>query len=576
MAGAGAVRIGESPHEPWPWQLAVLSLLALVCALAGLHAARPISNPDFGWHVAVGRWILEHAAVPDSDPFTHTARAAPMVAHQWLSQSLYAATIQAVDVLGLRIGNGLLAAALVAILYGWLRRAGTGSAIALFGVVLWATIAESRLQLRPHMFNILGFMLAYGALFVLRPRLTKAQLAGFFAFTILWINMHSGAVLFPALVCLYALTATVEQRLLGRSPSDDALGEGSLTRLWALAGLTLAATFISPNHFHIVPYVIESGQINAGLSVEWFSIASSRAAAVHGYLFFACFWSLSALVAIIGWQRRHTIPLAHLAVVLAVAALPLVSQRFSWTSFVSVIFVAESLEKVARGSKRAAGIRVACTAAALCLAIATFALSLDAARLRHWLSADGNFRGELFPSAAMTFLAQTSLQGNLFNANKWGGYILFRTHQRYPVFVDGRWVTIGEQVVRDSDAISHRRPGSSELLDHYRIEILLVHRGWMSEELLSSGLWWPAFENVNSGVYLRRGPSLDANLDRAADYYLAHGVPFDRQTGFDEQQALAANPSWASSMRVRRLHLDQFGEHGVRAAGAAPRWVPGW
>jgi hypothetical protein len=556
-----------------------LGLLALVCALAGLHAARPISNPDFGWHVALGRWILEHAAIPDSEPFTHTARAAPMVAHQWLSQSVYAASIRAVDVLGLRLGNGLLAAALVAILYAWMRRNGAGSAMALLGAVLWAAIAESRLQLRPHMFNILCFMLAYGALFVLRPRLSRAQLAGFFAFTILWINLHSGAVLFPALVCLYALTATIEQRLLGRSPGDHELGEGRLTRLWALAGLTLAAIFISPNHFRVIPYVIESGQINAGLSVEWLSIASSRAAEVHSGLFFGCFWGLSTLVAIVGWRSRRAIPLAQLVVVVFVATLPFVSQRFTWTSFVSVIFVARGLPVEARRLGfhfRPARVRVACMALSLCLAAATFTLSLDAARIRHWLSPDGNFRGEMFPSGAMTFLEQASLQGNLFNANKWGGYILFRTHQRYPVFVDGRWVTIGEQVVRDAHAISHRLPSFDGLIEQYRIEILLVHRGWMSDELLSSELWWPVFENINSGVYLRRGPSLDANLDRCADYYRARGVPFDRRNGFDEQQARAANPSWALGMGVRRLHLDQFGQHGVRAVGEPPRWVPGW
>ena len=442
MGRRRAARTLDSPREPWPWRLASLLLLALVCALVGLHAAHPISNPDFGWHVALGRWILEHGAVPDSEPFTHTAWAAPMVAHQWLSQSLYAAAILSVDVLGLRIGNGLLAAALVAIVYGWIRREGSGSALALLGAVLWAAIAESRLQLRPHMFNIFFFVVAYGALFVLRPRLTRTQLAGFFALTILWINMHSGAVLFPALVILYTLTASLDQRLLGRRPSGDEPGEGRLPRLWALAGLTTAAVFISPNHFQVVGYVIESSRINSGLSVEWFSIASPQAASSHSAFFFVCFWVLTALVAAVSWLRRGAIPLAHLVVVLFVAALPFVSQRFTWTSFVSVIFVAGGVGTWLEGEelepRSGAGIRVAFAALAVSLTAATFAGSLDADRIRRWLSAEGNFRSEMFPAAAMTFLEAAKLEGNLFNANKWGGYVLFRTHQHDPVFVDGR------------------------------------------------------------------------------------------------------------------------------------------
>ena len=139
-----AVRSLDSPGEPLPWRLVSLLLLAGVCAGVGLHAVHPISNPDFGWHVALGRWILEHGAIPGSEPFTHTAHAAPMVAHQWLSQLWYAAAIPAVDVLGLRIGNGLLAAALVAILYGWIRREGGAPILALLAAVLWAVIAENR------------------------------------------------------------------------------------------------------------------------------------------------------------------------------------------------------------------------------------------------------------------------------------------------------------------------------------------------------------------------------------------------------------------------------------------------
>ena len=55
----------------------VLSLLLLGVAL---RAAHPIANPDFGWHVALGRFMLEHASVPATEPFTHTAAGRPMVA----------------------------------------------------------------------------------------------------------------------------------------------------------------------------------------------------------------------------------------------------------------------------------------------------------------------------------------------------------------------------------------------------------------------------------------------------------------------------------------------------------------
>ncbi len=84
------------------------------------------------------------------------------------------------------------------------------------------------------------------------------------------------------------------------------------------------------------------------------------------------------------------------------------------------------------------------------------------------------------------------------------------------------------------------------------------------------------FENFNSGVYLRPGPALEANLARCARYYASHGVPFSRDAGFVERKGVRASPEWARSMRVQRRHLDQFGAHGRRAVSGPVRWVDGW
>ena len=62
-----------------------LALIVLLSAFAAMH---PIRDPDFGWHLALGRYIAEHHSVPTTEPFTHTAFGAPMVAHEWLSQLL--------------------------------------------------------------------------------------------------------------------------------------------------------------------------------------------------------------------------------------------------------------------------------------------------------------------------------------------------------------------------------------------------------------------------------------------------------------------------------------------------------
>ena len=41
-------------------------------------------------HIALGRWIRQHQALPDGDPFSHTMRGAHWIAFEWLSQLVYA------------------------------------------------------------------------------------------------------------------------------------------------------------------------------------------------------------------------------------------------------------------------------------------------------------------------------------------------------------------------------------------------------------------------------------------------------------------------------------------------------
>ena len=68
-----------------PWLVGV-GIYALLALLAG----RLLNDPDSYWHIAVGRWIVEHGAVPHADPFSHTMPGAHWIAFEWLSEVLYA------------------------------------------------------------------------------------------------------------------------------------------------------------------------------------------------------------------------------------------------------------------------------------------------------------------------------------------------------------------------------------------------------------------------------------------------------------------------------------------------------
>jgi hypothetical protein len=58
------------------WPL-LLALLTFVGVLGAARSTAMLSDPDTYWHLATGRWIVEHAAVPKTDPFSHSMPGAP-------------------------------------------------------------------------------------------------------------------------------------------------------------------------------------------------------------------------------------------------------------------------------------------------------------------------------------------------------------------------------------------------------------------------------------------------------------------------------------------------------------------
>src|SRR5260221_5043478 len=57
-----------------------------VCSFLALLFLRKfyLSDPDIWWHMATGRWIPQHHAVPMTDPFSSYGLGKPWIAYSWL------------------------------------------------------------------------------------------------------------------------------------------------------------------------------------------------------------------------------------------------------------------------------------------------------------------------------------------------------------------------------------------------------------------------------------------------------------------------------------------------------------
>ena len=541
---------------------------------------QPIRSTDLGWHLALGRYIVETGGVPMSEPFTHTKRGVPMVAHEWLSQTIYHGVVQLGGLLSLRALHAALAVAILLFLFALLRREQVPRAAALLGVFLYAAIAQARFQVRPQMFDLACLLSLYGAVFVVAPALRARHLVAIIGATALWANLHSGATLFAALVSIYVAVELVVQWSGLRAPQPSDLGRGEPKRLVALAIGVVAALFATPHNLRIIPYVLESGRINRAMSMEWLPLLefwghpAKPPWALEAYLLIVLgfVWAAFSLL------RRREASLASLAVVTFATGLAFYSQRFVVLAFAPLLAGLPELSRRAAGTlrpERRPWLAVAALAVVVSLIPAVLWPRGPLDGLARRFSEELSFRPSMFPQGALSFLSETQLAGRLFNPSKWGGYVLYRTYDQYPTFVDGRWITLGPELLADSQVIARRKPGAFRLLGDYDIDLVLVHRGWMTSDMRERATWIPLFENLNAGIYLLRDPRNADDLERVVAYYRERDIPFDPAVGFDEQTAYSSNRDWADRMDVSPWHLDQSRSYGDNT-GSAGEWVRGW
>ena len=216
--------------------------LPLVLITAACFAWRPLSGgEDFWAHIAIGRWIVEHGAIPRSTLFLWTAHQ-QWVAAAWLAELIFYYLM----VLGGERGGPFLALGLTVVCVvlpyywfwrRWTQRERVNSLVPmLFVLSIWCS--SPRFHARPEIFTTVCLALLYGFLLDWKdkPKFPWAGAAGMVVMFGLWTNLH-GAVAFGAVVI--AISAVCDFVQFGR-------------RAWPLAVTALlciaAIVIFNPRH----------------------------------------------------------------------------------------------------------------------------------------------------------------------------------------------------------------------------------------------------------------------------------------------------------------------------------------
>ena len=161
-------------------------------------ATRNVLDPDVWWHLKTGEWIVQHWAIPHTDPFSYTRSGQSWTVHEWLCQVGMYGLFQWTGYGGLIVVFAAIISAAFIPLYLRCRT----NAFASAAVTLWGALAtEVVWGVRPQILSF--FLLSLWLLLLERAEENAKLLWWTLPLTLLWVNLHGSVILGPFFIGLF-------------------------------------------------------------------------------------------------------------------------------------------------------------------------------------------------------------------------------------------------------------------------------------------------------------------------------------------------------------------------------------
>ena len=449
----------SAPLGGMSWPLIVGTLAMVV--LLGWGPSRLLLDPDTYLHVAVGRWILDHHAIPFEDVFSYTRFGAPWFPHEWLSEVVYAVAYQ----LSGWVGPVLLASFAFAITLAYLTRyllRYMEPVHALLLVILAAIVMTSHLLARPH-------VLAWPLLALWGVGLSDTakdhQPPPWWLIAVIfgWANLHGSFTLGLALEIPFALEALL---------ATPRAGQAAVAKRWALFMLaSLLAAMATPSGWRGLWFTIKVLNLTQlGTISEWRPATPGSMPAFEIWLLLLFGLALAGKLRL-SWIRVLLIlGLLHLAfahvrnvftfVLLATIFLAPTLAR-QWYASAPADNKAQKLDRFFRALVPRARLW-AILGSGMVIIIMAVALN----------QTDG-YRPDasITPDRAFQAAQNAGVKGPVFNDYAFGGFLISR---RVPVFIDCRADLYGDSFINAYNSATVASKDLTTVLSQYKVTWTLL------------------------------------------------------------------------------------------------------
>jgi hypothetical protein len=418
----------------------LVALYAIPIVVALRAVADPAIDPDIWWHLRVGQWVVEHHAVPQTDPFSRYGVDQPWIAYSWLYEVLVFQLYEGFGLAGIVIYRVAMSLAVVAALHLLVRRREPRFLVATGLTALAALALAPLFSERPWLFTIFFTTLTLEAILDLREGRNSWWIGLLPIVFVLWTNLHIQFVYGLFLLGLACVAPAIDA-LLARQ-RGQALRMMVSWRIVLLSGLCLLATLANPYHANVyrvvVEYATQSGPfrcINELRALEFRETAD---------------WVMLLLGAgaVFALGRRRRVSSFEGLLLLVAGVLAFRSRRELWfLVLASVAILATQKNRAVRSVRLSPGVKqwvAFATALAVLIGLVAWQRGLSEQNMRRKVAG-------VFPVEAAAVVAERGYPGPLYNDFNWGGYFIWSL-PRLPVVLDGRTNLHGdERILRISN-----------------------------------------------------------------------------------------------------------------------------
>ena len=470
---------------------------------------------DLGWHLRYGKETLVNKKVAIYDSFSHTFIGKPVIDAYWLAEVLFYYLFLQFSFSGVALTISVLTTLAIFLLisvWGW-------PAAVQFFLAAWLVLSCSpNFEIGPRTQNFSWIFFSF--LFILLLKYSKNDKKKFLlplpVIFLIWVNSHPGFWLGLGLIVFFAFFEAIASVFKLESNKKKFL---SLVVVFLIC---LGAFFIRPISFPEGRSFFITGKylfdlfkgivfpLNLADGVSKTGVVRNNIAEWLPPLFFNLSGTLFLLavvvsIAVFATKKINLVNIRKLALLFLFAYFGTLSRKnvpFFFLVFIPIIgeelknsFLLKKLKPFDLSIK------------ALMILLMLFAAvpkiqSVDWRIKRAEKSFEYYCQEVSYPYKAVEYIKKHSLSGNMFNLYNWGGFLIWQLPE-YPVFIDGRMP--GGKIFSEYKQVVNLEEEWQKVLEKYQVEWILVHNGFLFEQIVTSeNNWEKVYEDEIAVVLVKK------------------------------------------------------------------------